>query len=470
MKKKALLIVPPTGKFIREDRCQTPIEEFATIALRPPIDLLYMAATLENTGLECRLRDYPAEDLSWADFKADMQQFQPDMLVLSITTPSLDRDLKACEIAKDLNSDCLTVAKGAHFAHSDLTTLEKYPALDVVLRGEYEETIGEVARAGDLSLTTGISYRMNGSVHRNEVRPFNEDLDRLPFPARHLLRNELYIRPDTGKPQTTVVTSRGCPSKCVYCLAPKVSGSKVRRRSPQNILGELKQCVERHKIRDFLFRSDLFTVDKKWVLELCQGIEHHGLDIEWSCNSRVDTIDMERLKAMKRAGCWLIAFGVESGSEEMLRLMRKNSDLDQARRAMKLCREAGIKTSIYMLVGLPWETEETFKQTTDFAIELDPDFLEVFYAYPFQGTELYDIAVREGLLEEGAFPVDSYSRPAIPSLNFSVEQLSFMRRKMLRKFYLRPGYICRTLLHTRSPKVFGSYVRYGFRQLADLMK
>ncbi len=141
-----------------------------------------------------------------------------------------------------------------------------------------------------------------------------QDLDLGPYPARHLARNELYFRPDTGAPQTTVVTSRGCPSKCIFCLAPKISGSRVRRRSPENILGELRECVERHGIRDFLFRSDLFHHGSKWVLDLCQLIVDARLDIRWSCNSRVDTLDEARLEAMKRAGCWLIAFGVESGS------------------------------------------------------------------------------------------------------------------------------------------------------------
>lgn len=469
MREKALLIVPPTGKYIREDRCQTPIEEFQTIALRPPIALMYLAAVLEQKGVACLLKDYPAEDVGWEGFRRDLGDFLPDMLIVSMTTPSLEKDVEACRIAKSEIPHCLTVGKGAHFNFSDLESLAKYPELDVVLRGEYEQTIGELAHAEDLSSVAGISFQYNGVPMRNADRPLIDDLDQLPYPARHLSRNDLYIRPDTGAMQTTVVTSRGCPSKCVFCLAPVISGSKVRRRSPENIVGELKECVEQHGIRSFLFRSDLFTAHRSWVMELCQLIIEENLQIEWSCNSRVDTIDRERLKAMKEAGCWLIAFGVETGSEDMLQHMRKNASLERARDAIRLCRQQGIKSSVYMLVGLPWETEESFKQTADFAVELSPDFLEVFYAYPFQGTELYEIALREGLLEPGQFPVDSYSRPAIPSLNFSIEQLSHMRRQMLRRFYLRPGYILRTLARTRSPKVFASYVKYGTRQLVDLL-
>jgi radical SAM superfamily enzyme YgiQ (UPF0313 family) len=469
MKKKALLIVPPTGKYIREDRCQTPIEEFSTIALRPPIDLLYMGGTLEKAGVECRLRDYPAEELDWAAFESDFRQFLPDLLIMSITTPSLAKDMEACRIAKSIKPECLTIAKGAHFNLNDRGALETYPQLDLVFRGEYEMAVGEVALATDLGTVLGITWRNGTEIRQNEDRPLLLDLDLVPYPARHLARNELYFRPDTGAPQTSVVTSRGCPSKCIFCLAPKISGSRVRRRSPENILGELQECVERHGIRDFLFRSDLFTMDRKWVLDLCQLIVDARLDIRWSCNSRVDTLDDARLEAMKRAGCWLIAFGVESGSEELLKKMRKGASVDQARRAMDLCRKAGMKSSIYLLVGLPWETEETFRETSNLAVELNPDFLEIFYPYPFQGTELYDIAVREGLLEDGSFPEESYSRPSFKTYNFSIEELSHMRRRLLRRFYLRPGYIFRTLKSTRSPKVFANYVRYGVRQLIDLV-
>ena len=210
-------------------------------------------------------------------------------------------------------------------------------------------------------------------------------------------------------------------------------------------------------------------MNKKWILELCQAIIEAGLKIQWSCNSRVDSIDGERLEAMKKAGCWLIAFGVESGSNELLELMKKGVGVDKAYSAIKLCSVVGIKSSVYLLVGLPWETEDTFKETSDLAVKLNPDFLEVFYPYPFQGTELYEIAVQEGLLEEGTFPMESYSKPAIAGLNFTVEELARLRRKLLRRFYLRPSFIYRTLMGARSPRVLGNYVRYGAQQLVDLL-
>lgn len=467
--KKALLIVPPTGKYIREDRCQTPLDELHTVALRPPIDLLYVAAALQYAGVECRVRDYPGKDLTWEHLKNDIRDFQPDGLILSITTPTLADDVKAAAIAKEIKPDIVTAAKGAHFNHLDRQALELYPQLDAVLRGEYEKTARELASGAPWPEIHGIAYRDGAEYIRNPDRGFIQDIDNIPFPARGLIDNSIYIRPDTGEPQTTIVTSRGCPFPCVYCLAPKVSGVIIRTRSPQNVIAELKECVEKHGIRNFLFRSDLFTAKKKWVVELCQSIREEGLDIEWSCNSRVDTIEEDMLREMKQAGCWLIAFGVEHGDPKMLELMRKQLKYEKIEPAIRACRKVGIRSSVYFLIGLPWENRDTFEKTKSFARQLDPDFVEFFYTYPFYGTEYYDIAVQEGLLQEGELPHVGYNGPAIPTKYMSLDELRPLRKEALRSFYLRPGYIMRTLAKNPSPKVFGNYVRYGLRQLKDLV-
>jgi len=467
---KALLIVPPTGKYIREERCQTPLEEMHTIALRPPMDLLYLAGSLESAGIECRIRDYPALGESWDALRRELEQFRPNALILSVTTPTLKEDLKAAVIAKEIDPSICTVTKGPHFHSLDLDALSRYPALDIIMRGEYEETIIELAQGLPLQDIAGISYRKEGEPVRNADRPFVEDLDRISFPARHLIDNALYYRPDTSAAQATIVTSRGCPYPCIFCLAGEVSGKKARVRSPQNVLAEVRECVERHGIRDFLFRSDLFTSNRQWVLDLCKSIQDSGLSISWSCNSRVDTIDAEMLSVMKQAGCWLIAFGVESGSRELLKRMRKATDLEAAEQALRLCRESGIKSSVYFVIGLPWETRATYEESVAFAKCLDPDFLEVFFAYPFHGTEFYSIAVQERLLRDGELPHEGYNHPSIPTLYLDKQELAGLRKEFLRSFYLRPRFIFRTLCNTRSPRILWNYLVYGSRQLIDLLR
>ncbi len=468
--KRAYFAVPPTGRYIREDRCQTPIDRLKTVALRSPIDLMYAAAAFESVGVTCKLADYPGEEWDWERFEKDLKAFRPEFLILSITTPSLNDDLKAADLAKRVDPNIVTIAKGAHFNTLDVDTLEKWPTLDIVLRGEYEQTCQEIARGEKhLKDIPGLTWRDETRVVRNEGRPLPANLDDIPYPARHLGHNELYFRPDTGEKQTTIVTNRGCPFSCTYCLANQVSGLKNRYRSVENVIGEIKECVEKHGIRNFLFRSDLFTQNKKWVIELCDRIVEEKLDISWASNSRVDTVNPDVLAAMKKAGCWIIAFGVEKGTDAALEAINKKATTDQARAALAMTRVAGIKRSIYILVGLPDDDRAAIHQDIEFAKELDPDFLEIFYPYPFPGTPLYKDAVAAGLLKDGSIPKEAYGLPAMPTKHLTMEQLAHLRTECLRRFYMRPKFIARTLRETRSMKEFFNYVRLGALQMKQFV-
>lgn len=463
-------VVPPTGRFIREDRCQTPIDKLRTVALRPPIDLLYAAASFEAAGCEVRLKDYPGEDHGWEDFDADLRDFKPHAVLLSITTPSLEKDLEAAKAAKRIDPAIVTMAKGAHFNTLDVRALEEHPDLDVVLRGEYENTCREMGEGEAFAQIAGITWRAGKQITRNEDRPFEMELDRIPFPARHLAKNELYRRPDSGELQTTLVTNRGCPFHCIYCLAGQVSGRKNRYRSVGNVMAEIRECVERYGIRSFLFRSDLFTQNKKWVIELCQAILNSGLQIEWACNSRVDTMNPEVLGWMKKAGCWIVALGVESGDAQTLERIEKQATVEDAYKAVAMLRAAGLKSSVYLLMGLPWDTEELINKQVEFAKNLKPDFLEIFYTYPFPGTKLYDLCVEQGLLKPGEIPRDAYAEPAMPGLYLTLDEFKRLRNRAMRRFYLRPGQIVRTLRSARNIGELVNYVKAGFGQLRALLK
>ncbi len=464
--KRVLCIVPPGAKFVREDRCQTPIKKLKTVALRPPIDLMYCAASFESAGCEVKFRDYAAAELSWSQFEADLRDFVPTELVISVTTLSIDEDVNAAKLGKSALPNIRTIAVGAHFQTLDTDALERYPSLDVVLRGEYEHACRELGAGETLSAIKGITFRgEGGELVRNEKRPFEVDLDQIPFPARHLVDNSLYVRPDTGHAQTTVVTNRGCPFQCIYCLANQVAGLKNRYRSVENVIAELKECIEVHGIRDFLFRSELFTQSTSWVTSLCDAITREELDINWACNSRVDTLSPQLLQEMKRAGCWIIAFGVESGDQDALDRLQKKARVGDAFKAVKMARDAGIKSSIYLLIGLPWDTQESVAKQAEFARLLDPDFLEVFYPYPFPGTPLHTAAVNEGLIRAREIPQHAYSEPAMPGHHLTIEELKELRRKMLKQYYLRPRVIARTLKGIRTPREFVNYVRAGIGQM-----
>ncbi|MGC8842620.1 MAG: B12-binding domain-containing radical SAM protein [bacterium] len=462
--KRALLINPPSGLYIREERCQVPVKGLSATAPHPPIDLAYLAAILERKGIECIIRDYPVEGRGWQALRSDISSFSPNLLLVNVTTPTFELDMKACEIAKKLNPSIITMAKGGHTTVLDEFALRNHPYLDIVLRGECEKTIEEIAEDMPLEEIKGITYREDGRIRRNPDREFIEDLDSLPFPARHLLNNSLYRRPDTGELQTTIQTNRGCPGSCVFCLAGKLSGKKLRLRSPKNIVDEIEECINRFNIRNFFFRADTFTWRKDWVIEVCREIIRRGLEIKWVCNSRVDTLDEDRLKWMKGAGCWLISLGIESGSQRILDLMKKGITKQQARRAIELCKKYKIKTYAFYLFGLPWEREEDIRMTINFALELDADFAEFHLAVPFPGTELYEIVSREGLLE-GDFQGYDHTFPVARTFFLTREELVKWRRRAIYRFYLRPNYIIRTLLHAPSLVSLFNYLRFAFERL-----
>jgi radical SAM superfamily enzyme YgiQ (UPF0313 family) len=475
---RAMLIYPPTGLFDRTDRCQTPLEFASAQGARPPMDLAYMAAALEAEDVECRVRDYPMQGGAWDRLRLDLREFRPDWLFFSITSFSFNADCAAARIAKETAPGIRTVAKGAHFKLHGTDMLQAHPALDIAITGECELAAGELVRhAEDLERVPGIAFRGPRGLIETRQRPPLEEMDRLPVPARHLLDNRLYTLPSTGEPLTVVLASRGCPHHCIFCLVPSVSGHRVHARSPEHLLDELRGCVQKHGIRDILFKADLFTADRAWVEALCRRLVEADLGLRWICNSRVDTIDLPLARLMRRAGCWLIAMGIESGNQEMLRLMKKATDLSAAKAAIEACRRAGIETFMYFTIGHPWDNRETVMQTFEFARELDGDWAEFQPCVPFPGTELHAIAARDGLLceapdaGEGVSPL-SFAR----TYTLSRGDLNRLRLRGLARFYLRPRfwsrlvrkYPFRTLLRFAAAGLgsFGATARLMLRRSA----
>ncbi len=473
---RALLVNPPTGLYIREDRCQAPLKGMAATMARPPLDLAYMAACLEEAGVECRIRDYPVEKGTWGDFESDLRAFSPHMLVISVTSFTIAQDMRACALAKaGLGDKIVTVAKGAEVSVRAGELLERWPELDVAIRGEYEIAARDLAVNEDWESVPGITFRRvsGGPVQATPDRPFFQELDQIPFPSRHLINNGLYRRPDTGTPQTTVQTSRGCPGKCIFCLAPSVYGTKIRMRSPGNVARELSDCVRRFGIRDFFFRADTFTWSKSWVVELCREIVDRNLDIAWVCNSRVDTIDRDRLEWMKKAGCHGIAFGIESGSQASLDRMGKGITIEKSMEAVRLTRASGIKTLLYFVVGFPWETEEDIRQTADFAVKLGGDLVEFHTAIPFPGTPMEELARKEGLLDGGSLDGRDYTMAPLRTKTVTADRLRRLRRNAFLRVYGNPRMLGRVALALardyRGPRQLFRALAFGLRKLADLI-
>lgn len=470
--KRVLLINPPSGLYRRDDRCQSRVEEQTVQVIFPPIDLAYLGAVAEQCGATARIVDYPAEGVGWEHFILDLIRFDPQLLILDVTTATLGRDLMACRIAKENNPHIITAGKGDYLSLYGEQVLKQNQEIDLIFVGEAEATLKDILTNGINENIPGIMFRSkDGEVIVTNNRPLIQDLDSLPFPARHLLDNELYRSPETNNKLTVVHANRGCTAKCIFCPAGRMSGYKLRFRSPENVVRELEECVRKFGITEFLLHGDTFTMRKSWVIELCKRIIGAGLNIRWGCNSRVDTIDEERAEWLRNAGCWVVAFGVESGSQLLLDKMKKSTTVEQAKKAVNICKRAGLRTHAFFIIGLPWETRETLNQTFELARELDTDFFDINIAYPLPGTEFYEIAQRDNLLvSTDALANGSYARAAVRTYELSAEELTLWRRQALMRLYLRPHYIFRTLLYAgQTPRVIKNYLRSALLRLRHLL-
>jgi radical SAM superfamily enzyme YgiQ (UPF0313 family) len=480
MEKRRILIFNPPGKLYQrgEDRCQADIEGSAATSLRAPNDLGYIAAITRRLGLDPVIRDYPAERLSEKDFRFDILNYRPSAIVMSVTAGTFMDDLKFFRTAKSLDGDILTIAKGAIFFSSPPEALDKAldgnSCMDVAICQESEAVIpaiiGPSCSYESFAKIRGIMYfdRTAKKFKKNEPSAFIEDLDALPFPARDIMRNDLYVRPDTGRPMATIITSRGCPESCIYCLSPVISGNRMRVRSPKNIVDEVEECIRRYDITDFFFMADTFTMNKPWVIEICREILKRGLKIEWVANSRVRPLDEEILVWMKSSGLWLVSLGIESGSDESLSRMKKGVLTEDALEAVRLCRKVGLKIYAYYMIGFPWEDHRHILETLDLASAIDADFSEIHIAAPFQGTELFASLSEYGLKLDEPYGYNYFSNPPLGTKYLTRDELIRYRKKGMRRNYLNPAYIFRTLSSIRTPREFINYIRYASRLLKNL--
>ena len=460
-KGRVLLIYPPSPVINREDRCQQPTKELLVIPPLPPTDLMYLASIAESCGFEAIIRDYS----QGGNFEADLKDIQPNYLVANIATPTFKSDMMAVQHAKEIVPSICTIVKGAPFLTYNTNTIYENPFIDYVIIGEAELTLKDILDGVPDNEILGICYRENFQPVKNDKRPFIDNLDILPFPARHLVDNSIYKRPDNGKVQAVVKVARGCPFHCFFCLATPVSGAKVRTRSPENIVAELKECVEKYNIKNFLFWSDIFNFNREWTLELCQKIIESGLKITWSSNTRADTMDDEMARMMYKSGCRLVSIGVESGSQKMLDNIGKKITLDDIRNTVKILKKNKIKIYNYFVIGLPWETEETVEETIKFAIELDSNFISFYTATPLPGTKYFAYAMLNKLVEGNLDFRSAYYEPVVRSEHLSKERIFELHKQAVKRFYLRPKFILKTLLSLRSFAEVKNYFIAGMNLL-----
>jgi len=383
-----LLIFP---YFLSYDRTQKRIR-----SPLPPLGLMYVASSLREKGYKVKILDCTfLKNLEEA--KLEIKRVSPNIAGIYGMITITKRGIELAKFLKEMGS------KVIYGGPDPSLRPEKYLKtgfVDYVCVGEGEETSFELLdflikgklKEEDIK---GISYIKNGEIKRNPSRNPKKDLDSLPFPARDLIDNEKYKKvwlEDHGYSMSSIITSRGCPYGCYYCSNPVAPfGRRYYYRSVENILEELEEIVLKWGYERVWFADDVFTLLKDRTVKLCSEIVKRNLNFKWSCLTRADRVDEETLILMKKAGCDLIFFGVESGSQRMLDLMNRNMKLDHIRKAFYLCKKVGIRTHSFLMLGFPGEDYYSIKSTIEFVKELLPDEFSFTIAYPLPGTKLYSM-------------------------------------------------------------------------------
>jgi len=435
-----LLINPPykKGGFNREGRCTQEAGFWATPW--PPYSLAMLAAIL-RTDHTVRVLDCPAQRVTDDKLLAVVAEQRPDILVAAVSTETIESDLAILAAIKEHAPKTVVVVFGIHATMyaSDLAG----GAADFVVRNEPEETVRELVAAlasgGNPLRVAGVTGRSaSAAVVSATDRPFVRDLDNLPFPAWDLVDLSRYRLPVSRRKFIMVNTLRGCPFGCTFCNARVYYGTAARLRSVGSVLAEVTASLERYGVRDVFFWSDTFTLVRDHVRGLCDEFVRAGLRIRWVANSRVDTVDAELLRLMKKAGCWMVSFGLESADDGILARSGKKITRARIEESVRAAKAAGLMVAGHFMLGLPGETAATANETVRLALRLPLDFAHFYAAVPVPGSALFAEAEGAGLLRKAAWEHFRQSEFVLNVPGLSAEDLYTLRRKAYHAFYFRP--------------------------------
>ncbi len=371
--------------------------------IRPPLGIGYIASFLreKNKKTEIKILDLTLHS-NWEEtFENMVENFRPNIVGFSVPTVAYNNAKELKKIAKKFDFVEKIIFGGPHASACTKSVLEENKDI-IVVKGEGEITMNELMEGKKLDKIMGISFVKDGKIVENQERPFIENLDSLPFPARDLMELEKYEEYFQNFRCTTIMSSRGCPFRCIYCCKATL-GTRWIPRTPENMIQEIIEIRDVYGIRNILFHDDLFTFNEDRIIKFCDLLESHRINLKWQCVTRVDRVSFKLLKRMKDTGCVLINFGVETGNQEIMNSIRKGITLEQAKNAFKMCRELRIKTLANFMIGLPKDTIKTIGDTINFAKKLNPDNAQFTLTTPFPDTELWRIMEEDGLINK---PVD----------------------------------------------------------------
>jgi len=426
---------------------------------QPPMSLAMLAAVLLEAGFEVDILDMDAEGASAQDVCRLIKSRDTGLVGLSVTTPIYKNALELCQEIKR-SDPAIPICMGGYHPTATPDACLKSGVVDYVVRGEGELTLLELANAikqgsaGMVETVAGLSFKKGGRIFSNPDRELVADLDSLPFPARHLFTCSAYSYPDTRySPAFPLYTSRGCPGRCTFCQQRQITGGKLRSRSAGRVADEVEHLVSRYGAREIQFFDDMFTLNRKRVFEIRDEFLARNIKVAvaFTGGIRVDTATREVLKAMREMGGYSIAFGIESGDQEILDRSRKGITLEQARKAVAMAKEAGLETTCFFMVGLLGESHSSIKKTIDFALELDPDIAKFHVLKPFPGTQVHRQMKEHGLITDYNFEnYGIHTYPVHRTEELSQEDIHRYQKIAYRRFYFRPRIILKHISRINS--------------------
>jgi len=411
----------------------------------PPMGLMCIAAVLENEGFEVVILDNNLLELPQIQLSAEIKNVYPDIVGITSDSATFYQSLRIANSVKSIFRNHVPVVIGGPQVNVRCEKVLRYPEVDFVVYGEGEYTMLElceaIAKNKTKSSIRGLGFKEKGQTKINPPRPFIDNLDDLPFPARHLVPMANYPRRgDWMKiaPVDQVSTSRGCPFDCAFCSNNYVWGRKYRYRSARNVLKEIAMLIRNFGTKGIYFREDVLTINRQRVVEICEGINRQGLHIKWECESRVDTVDRELLEKMRGSGCENIWFGVETGNQKTLDMLKKGITTEQTKNAFKWCNELGIKTGASIILGIPYETIEDMKKTIQFTTEINAYWvmLNIFTGIPT--SKMYDEVVKNDWIDSNYGDI-----LFVKTDSFNRKEMERFRRSMEKQLYLNPRWILR---------------------------
>lgn len=464
---KLLLIQPPNFNKLF---CEYPDRFHDEAGFYPPLGLMYIASYLHKYSHHTVfILDTLAERLNYEAISDEIKNHNPDIVGISVTSFTLVDAYKIANIVKQVNSEIIVIMGGPHLTIYPEETLS-LPCVDIVVIGEGEvaskELLDRIEKRESLEGLSGIGYKRDGKIYLNKNRLTIENLDILPFPDRKLTPYKKYYSIfSTNGISTNIMTSRGCPYGCTFCFHE--SGRRFRARSAKNVVDEIEECSQMGINEIFIF-DETFTINKRRVLDICNEINRRNLCISFDMRTRADIINEELLISLKRAGCKRIQYGVESGSQRILDIMKKGITLDEVRKAFSLTKKIGIDTYADFMLGYPTETKEEMFRTISFAIELDPDFVQFSITTLYPGTKLYQMAFEKGILVNDfwkEFSRQPYKRvdPPLWVEYYSRDELLNILDSAYSQFYVRPRYILKRLSKIRTWDEFVRHCRMGIK-------